>query len=521
LYVEHTFSNDFYLFFFFNVFKDTLGSALRLYTPNRTVVSFNGGKDADVVLHLMRAASAKYCTDINILDRPPLVYFEDPKEFPEIEVHVDKTVDTFKFNIVRYQDGVKSGLAHLVEQNPRTLAFVLGTRQGDPNSGEQGAFAPSSSYMPPFMRVNPIITWTYGQIWQFINLHEIEVCALYQNGYTSLGKLDNTEQNPALRQSDGSYLAAYYLKDWNLERLGRISKRGKSNASPSSSATLHGRPVSTQQQTSSLEAVERIKNAKNVGLVIVGDEVLLGKVSEENSKYAVEEFRKRGLPVRRIAVVRDNEPEIAAEILRQSEVCDMVISSGGVGPTHDDVTLKAVASAFHTVVEENSHMLELLPAICKLNEDERLSPSQKRLAMLPRGGDLVWSLNAKEGDWPLFLYKNVFVLPGVPQFFKKKLDSIINSFVTSSLIVTARARVTAAEPLLVGCINEVVAKFPTVKIGSYPVNEMADTVVTFEWMDSSSEGCAADVLLAAQALESKVSLLQPPPAVTIDDIDSI
>ena len=81
-----------------------------------------------------------------------------------METHVENTVRETKFEMVRYATGVKAGLADLVAQNSRTLAFVLGTRQGDPNCGDQGNFAPSSSYMPPFMRVNPVLTWTYGQV---------------------------------------------------------------------------------------------------------------------------------------------------------------------------------------------------------------------------------------------------------------------------------------------------------------------------------------------------------------------
>lgn len=126
------------------------------------------------MLHLVRAASAKYCTDNNVLERPSLVYFEDPKEFPEVEEHVLKAVEAYKFEMIRLDTGVKAGLADLVGRNARTLAFVLGTRQGDPNCGKQGNFAPSSSYMPAFMRVNPVIEWTYGQIWQFIE----KVCVL-------------------------------------------------------------------------------------------------------------------------------------------------------------------------------------------------------------------------------------------------------------------------------------------------------------------------------------------------------
>eukprot|EP00802_Teleaulax_amphioxeia_P013664 Tamp_13717.p1 GENE.Tamp_13717~~Tamp_13717.p1 ORF type:complete len:529 (-),score=121.49 Tamp_13717:105-1640(-) len=482
---------------------DTLGSALRLYGPERTVVSFNGGKDADVVLHLMRAASAKYCADNGLGERPPLVYFEDPKEFPEVEAHVASAVDRYGFRMLRYSSGLKAGLADLVDQSPRTLAFVLGTRQGDPNCGDQGAFAPSSSYMPNFMRVNPIITWSYGLVWQFINLHKIPVCSLYQDGYTSLGKVDNTERNPALRGADGSYLPAYCLKDWSLERMGR------------------GGQAKSGGEGEARDPLGRIRGAQSVGIVIVGDEVLLGKVMEENSKYAIEEFRKRGLPVHRIAVVRDNATEIAEEIRRQSAMCDMVLSSGGIGPTHDDVTMHAIASAFHTQVQENAEMLALLPGVCRVSDTDALSPSQRRLAMLPRGGDLVWGTGEHKSDWPLFLFDNVFVLPGVPQFFRAKLDTILNSFIPARKVFTARARIAAPETSLVSSIDHVVKGFPAVKIGSYPVNGMEETVVTFEWLQDSEDGSVQEVSQAALALERKIQEQNPMTKVTIDDSDSI
>ena len=195
--------------------------------------------------------------------------------------------------------------------------------------------------------------------------------------------------------------------------------------------------------------------------------------------------------------------------------------AGGIGPTHDDVTLKAVASAFGTIIEEDANMMALLPALCKVEEGQELSEAQRRFAQLPRGGNLLWPRLAKAGDWPIYLYDNIFVLPGVPQFFKKKLDTIIDNYMRQRKVVTARARVAANEPSLVSYIDAVVAAFPTVKIGSYPVNAMADTVVTFEWMEGSGHGCAEDVMDAARALEAELATVSPPPSVTLDDVDTI
>jgi FAD synthetase len=81
--------------------------------------------------------------------------------------------------------------------------------------------------MPPFMRVNPILDWHYGHIWHFLRRYELPYCSLYDKGYTSLGKVDDTLPNPALARPDGSgeYYPAYMLQDWTQERAGRIDKK--------------------------------------------------------------------------------------------------------------------------------------------------------------------------------------------------------------------------------------------------------------------------------------------------------
>jgi len=125
-----------------------LGDALRLYGWERCRVSFNGGKDADVILHLMRAALAKHkaedaSTPVGV--RPQLVYFEDPEEFTEVSEHVKETVEGYGMEMLRYPKDVRAALRSMVDESERTLAFVLGTRRGDPNCGDQGWYAPNPS----------------------------------------------------------------------------------------------------------------------------------------------------------------------------------------------------------------------------------------------------------------------------------------------------------------------------------------------------------------------------------------
>ena len=248
---------------------DILHQAYRLYGPESVVGSYNGGKDACVILHLMRAAYANYIRDQPTLAgsacQPKVIYFEHEDEFPEVLDLLHESVVEYDLNMLAFEKGINypDGLRSIVETNfvgasksnadagidtrrPFPIAFVLGTRAGDPNAGKQGAFAPSSSFMPPFMRVNPILTpeWNYSHVWHFLRRFDLKYCRLYDEGYTSLGTVKDTVPCPALKKDDldlsweedtgtalhdgddcdGEYWPAYMLKDWDQERAGRIKK---------------------------------------------------------------------------------------------------------------------------------------------------------------------------------------------------------------------------------------------------------------------------------------------------------
>ena len=248
---------------------DILHQAYRLYGPESVVGSYNGGKDACVILHLMRAAYANYIRDhpalVESACQPKVIYFEHEDEFPEVLDLLHESVVEYDLYMLAFEKGINypDGLRSIVETNfvgasksnadagidtrrPFPIAFVLGTRAGDPNAGDQGAFAPSSSFMPPFMRVNPILTpeWNYSHVWHFLRRFDLKYCRLYDEGYTSLGTVKDTVPCPALKKDDldlsweedtgtalhdgddcdGEYWPAYMLKDWDQERAGRIKK---------------------------------------------------------------------------------------------------------------------------------------------------------------------------------------------------------------------------------------------------------------------------------------------------------
>ena len=196
--------------------------------------SFNGGKDACVILHLLRAARHAHAVKSSNRDKPKCIYFDASDDFGEVRTFVRDTCEALADELavepvapdVGYVDGLKKLVS---DAKPRALAFVLGTRQGDPNCGDQKPFEPSSEWMPAFMRVNPILDWSYGDVWSFLRTFDLPYCSLYDEGYTSLGSVSSTKRNPALLSNE-EYKPAFMLEDWSLERAGRVEKPRKKAA---------------------------------------------------------------------------------------------------------------------------------------------------------------------------------------------------------------------------------------------------------------------------------------------------
>ena len=181
---------------------DAIQAALRLYGPERLLLSFNGGKDATVLLHLARAVYAHAG-----LGTPRCVYWDDPACFPEVAAFVEDAVQRYSLPLVRYSCGFTEGLRDAVDRLGMA-AVLLGTRTCDPNGVGADAFQPSSAGWPTFMRVNPLLRWAYHDVWRFLRGFNLPFCELYERGYTSLGNTHNTRPNPALVLPSGAHLPA-------------------------------------------------------------------------------------------------------------------------------------------------------------------------------------------------------------------------------------------------------------------------------------------------------------------------
>lgn len=200
-----------------------------------------------------------------------------------------------------------------------------------------------------------------------------------------------------------------------------------------------------------------------VAILLIGNEILSGKVEEENARYLVRELRALGVSVGRIEVVPDDLEDIAATLRALSARFDVVFSSGGVGPTHDDVTLPAVAAAFGQTLARNDELERRL----RQNMGPELHPRDLRMADIPTGARLVYGPAASPQTWPVVVVGNVWILPGVPSIFRRKFEAIRELFRTQP--IHARAVYSReAEGAIADALDAVVAAFPTVEIGSYP-----------------------------------------------------
>jgi molybdenum cofactor synthesis domain-containing protein len=215
-------------------------------------------------------------------------------------------------------------------------------------------------------------------------------------------------------------------------------------------------------------------------ILIIGEEILSGKVEEENARYLVQELRGLGVQVRRIEVLPDIESEIASSVRTLSGRCDHIFTSGGVGPTHDDVTLPAVAAAFDMRLGRRPELEALIQKALGAEMHDR----DLRMADIPEGARLLYGDPPDPTRWPVVAVHNVFVLPGVPLIFRRKFDGL-RSLLQAGPIFTRALYSQEGEGAIAADLDAVVAEFPGVTVGSYPRLDAPDhkVKITFDGRD--------------------------------------
>lgn len=199
---------------------------------------------------------------------------------------------------------------------------------------------------------------------------------------------------------------------------------------------------------------------KTAAIIVIGNEILSGKIPERNAGYLIPELHKLGVAVRRMVVIPDEVEEIARTVRSYAAQFDYVFTSGGVGPTHDDLTIVGVGRAFNRPVVRNEALAELIRDLFGGQVDE----VRLQMADVPEGALLV----ASEGlRWPVVAVENVYIFPGVPEILRRKFDSIRERFRSapfrSTSVLTQEDEFDLAPRL-----RHLAEANPEVEVGSYP-----------------------------------------------------
>ncbi len=215
--------------------------------------------------------------------------------------------------------------------------------------------------------------------------------------------------------------------------------------------------------------------------LIIGDEILSGKIREANVFELARVLRNRGVELARVVVIPDSIPVIVHEVQQLSKAYDHVFTSGGVGPTHDDVTIAAIAEAFDVPVVRDPDLERVL----RDYYGDDVTENHLLLANVPEG---VKKLRIARTPWPLAVIENVWILPGIPEVFRMKLEIVHEHLEASAPFVTRSVFTKLDEAALKPFLDETVSQFPKVAIGSYPrwQDPKYETKVTFDGTDKDA-----------------------------------
>jgi molybdenum cofactor synthesis domain-containing protein len=231
---------------------------------------------------------------------------------------------------------------------------------------------------------------------------------------------------------------------------------------------------------------------RTAAMLVIGNELLTGKVCEANLVVLARSMRRLGVVLRRVVMVLDDIDTIAREVRELSKSHDLLFTSGGVGPTHDDVTVDAVAKAFDVAVIVSPEMKAMLEA----HYGARLTEGHLRMALVPEGAVLE---KTEEIRWPTIRIQNTWVMPGVPEVFQMKMPVIEARVGAGRAFVSHAVYTKMDEGDLKPLLDRVVLAFPEVDVGSYPKwsDPAYRTKLTFDGLDEEAVLRARDAFVAS------------------------
>jgi len=199
-------------------------------------------------------------------------------------------------------------------------------------------------------------------------------------------------------------------------------------------------------------------------ILVIGDEILSGRTRDANMHHLANVLSEIGIDLKEARFVSDDEPSIIDSVRALSKGYDHVFTSGGIGPTHDDITADAIAAAFETHIDVREDALTILQAHYE-RQGVELNEARLRMARIPDGAELI---DNPVSSAPGFRLGNVYVMAGVPSIFQAMVQSVLPSFTGGLPILSETLRVERGEGDIAAELGALAKAYPDVSMGSYP-----------------------------------------------------
>lgn len=199
-------------------------------------------------------------------------------------------------------------------------------------------------------------------------------------------------------------------------------------------------------------------------MLVIGDEILSGRTRDSNMHFLAQELTKHGIDLIEARMVSDDATAIIAAVKALSAQVDHVFTSGGIGPTHDDVTADCIAAAFDTPIDVRDDARALLAAHYERSGTE-LNEARLRMARIPDGASLI---DNPISTAPGFTLHNVHVMAGVPTIFETMVASVLPTLTGGAPVLSQSLRVQRGEGEIAAPLGELAQKFSALSFGSYP-----------------------------------------------------
>ncbi len=205
-----------------------------------------------------------------------------------------------------------------------------------------------------------------------------------------------------------------------------------------------------------------MEHRKTAALIVIGNEILSGRTHDTNTPWIAERLLGKGIFIEEVRIIPDREEAIVEAVRTLREKVDYVLTTGGIGPTHDDITTSCVAKAFGARLERNEDAFRMLEEYYGL---EHITPPRAKMAQIPAGARLIPNpVSAAPG----FIMDNVYVMAGVPRIMQAMMDFVIEQLEPGTPVVSNTITCTLPESALAQELSDLQDRYADIEIGSYP-----------------------------------------------------